>query len=132
MAKIMANENNNYSNVVLPLNEYNELRDANRECNEENEYLNDVIRKFEKDPKTKVIVKTIDPDTEEVTFIDVVGFDDIKKSVEEHYHKMIDALCKELVDVAEHNTKLNNDILDLEMQVSRLKHRNLWQRIINK
>lgn len=127
----MAQEKN-CSNVVLPLNEYNELRDACRECEQENKHLNDVIREFEKDPETKVIIKTIDPDTDEVMFINVVGFDDIKKSVEEHYHKMIDALCKELVDVAEHNTKLNNDILDLEMQVSRLKHRNLWQRIINK
>lgn len=127
----MAQEKN-CSNVVLPLNEYNELRDACRECEQENKHLNDVIREFEKDPGTKVIIKTIDPDTDEVMFINVVGFDDIKKSVEEHYHKMIDALCKELVDVAEHNTKLNNDILDLEMQVSRLKHRNLWQRIINK
>lgn len=128
----MANEKYNYSNVVLPLDEYNELRDAYRDYENKNEYLNDVIRRFEKDPKTKVIVKTIDPDTEEVTFVDVVGFDDIKKSVEEHYNKMIDALCKELVDVSEHNTKLNNDILDLKIQVSRLKHRNLWQRIINK
>lgn len=127
----MAQEKN-YSNVVLSLNEYNELRDACRECEEENKHLNDVIREFEKDPETKVIVKTIDPDTDEEMFIEVVGFDDIKKSVEEHYHKMIDALCKELVDVAEHNTNLNNDILDLEMQVSQLKHRNLWQRIINK
>ena len=124
---------------------YDNLRERLNELREENKNLVESMRRLEDVTEQKVICKSTyayedeDGDLIEENEMRVKCFDEVKENVEEFYKKKFEDLeneIKALQDTIESqgqtNKSLANKALDLEMEVSRLKHRNLWQRIWNK
>lgn len=124
---------------------YDNLRERLNVLREENNNLVKSMRRLEDVTEQKVICKRTyayedeDGDLIEENEMCVKGFDEVKEEVEEFYKKKFEDLedeIKALQDTIESqvqtNKSLANKALDLEMEVSRLKHRNLWKRIWNK
>ena len=117
--------------VTLSLKEYNDLRDENTELARENKELNDAIEKLQDNDGQKVIIRECeqwedeDGDEYETNTTRIKGFDEVKQEVEDFYKKKIEDLQKE-------NEEYRRKCLDAQCTISELKHRNLWQRIINK
>ena len=117
--------------VTLSLKEYNDLRDENTELARENKELNDAIGKLQDNDGQKVIIRECeqwedeDGDEYETNTTRIKGFDEVKQEVEDFYKKKIEDLQKE-------NEEYRRKCLDAQCTISELKHRNLWQRIINK
>lgn len=133
------------SKVTISLETYNRLRDANTNLVLENKELRDAIEALQDTDGQKVIIRETftyeDEDGEETaeTRTSVKGFDEVKAEVEEFYKQKIKEMearisevekerenaCKEVNAVYEQKVKA-------EIEVSRLKRRNLWKRILNK
>ena len=124
---------------------YDNLRERLNGLREENNNLVESMRRLEDVTEQKVICKSTyayddeDGDLIEENEMSVKAFDEVKEEVEEFYKKKFEDLeneIKALQDTIESqlqtNKSLANKALDLEMEVSRLNHRNLWQRIWNK
>lgn len=117
--------------VTLSLKEYNDLRDENTELARENKELNDAIEKLQDNDGQKVIIRECeqwedeDGDEYETHTTRIKGFDEVKQEVEDFYKKKFEDLQKE-------NEEYRHKYLDAQCTISELKHRNLWQRILNK
>lgn len=117
--------------VTLSLKEYNDLRDENTALARENKELNDAIEKLQDNDGQKVIIRECeqwedeDGDEYQTHTTRIKGFDEVKQEVEDFYKKKFEDLQKE-------NEEYRHKYLDAQCMISELKHRNLWQRILNK
>jgi len=135
--------------VTMSLEEYDKMKQELFTLREENSNLVDTIEALKDNDAQKVIIKETcicedeDGDECECTNWAFKGFDEVKQEVEEFYKKKFEDLDKE----NEENTKQMKEIadkckelrketqekfLEKDMEIANLKHRNLWQRILNK
>ena len=123
--------------VTLSLKEYNDLRDDVAELVRQNKELSAAIEKLQDKDGQKVIIRECerweDEDGEEYetrTTL-VTGFDEVKQEVEEFYKGKFDDLEKENEERKKNLEDVQRKYLDAICTISDLKHRTLWQRIIN-
>lgn len=132
-------------NVTLALKAYNDLREENIALRSENEELTSALKEIEKKEGQKAIVREIytwkdeDGCEYENCTTKVKGFKEVKKEVEDFYKKKFESLNDQIKELDDENTELLDEIhklrdekLEAQMEASLLKHRNLWQRILNK
>lgn len=132
-------------NVTLALKAYNDLRDENDALRSENEELTSALKEIEKKKGQKVIVREIytwkdeDGDECEERTTKVKGLEEVKAEVEAFYKKTFQSLNDQIKELDDENMELLDEIhklrdekLEAQMEASELKHRNLWQRILNK
>ena len=124
--------------VYISVDEYNDLIEQNKALLLSNKNLSDVIDEFQKADKQKVIIREIkqrhyaDGTVIDENNIEVRNFDEVRSEVEAFYkQKMID-MDNDIMEANIEKHKWYMEKLDAEIEVSRLKHRNLWQRIRNK
>ena len=129
--------------VTMSLKSYNELKEMNSQLLQENVALDKALKEAQESDGLKVIVRDVEhyikPDLalicKEVrveTDTNVVGFDDVRKEVEDYYKTSIKDLKQELKDA---HDKIDKEVelrLSKSEEIIRLKNRNLWQRILNK
>ena len=129
--------------VTMSLKSYNELKEMNAQLLQENVALDKALKEAQESDGLKVIVRDVNhyikPDfalvCKEVrveTDTNVVGFDDVRKEVEDYYKTSIKDLKQELKDA---HDKIDKEVelrLSKSEEIIRLKNRNLWQRILNK
>jgi len=129
--------------VTMSLKSYNELKEMNSQLLQENASLDKALKEAQESDGLKVIVRDVNhyikPDfaliCKEVrveTDTNVVGFDDVRKEVEDYYKTSIKDLKQELKDA---HDKIDKEVelrLSKSEEIIRLKNRNLWQRILNK
>ena len=129
--------------VTMSLKSYNELKEMNSQLLQENVALDKALKEAQESDGLKVIVRDVNhyikPDfaliCKEVrveTDTNVVGFDDVRKEVEDYYKTSIKDLKQELKDA---HDKIDKEVelrLSKSEEIIRLKNRNLWQRILNK
>lgn len=129
--------------VTMSLKSYNEMKEMNSQLLQENVALDKALKEAQESDGLKVIVRNVNhyikPDfaliCKEVrveTDTNVVGFDDVRKEVEDYYKTSIKDLKQELKDA---HDKIDKEVelrLSKSEEIIRLKNRNLWQRILNK
>ena len=129
--------------VTMSLKSYNDLKELNSQLLQENAALDKALKEAQESDGLKVIVRDVNhyikPDfaliCKEVrveTDTNVVGFDDVRKEVEDYYKTSIKDLKQELKDA---HDKIDKEVelrLSKSEEIIRLKNRNLWQRILNK
>jgi len=131
------------NNVTITLDEYNVLRDDNRMLKEANEELCNQLDALKDAEGQKVIYKEVylseDEDEETRIYWDVKNMQEAKEEIEKAYGKTMKELEDKIKDLDEENMLVNKTLrkvldekLEAEMEVSRLKRRNLWKRILNK
>ena len=129
--------------VTMSLKSYNELKEMNSQLLQENAALDKALKEAQESDGLKVIVRDVShyikPDfaliCKEVrveTDTNVVGFDDVRKEVEDYYKTSIKDLQQELKDAQDKIDKEVELRLSKSEEIIRLKNRNLWQRILNK
>lgn len=129
--------------VTMSLKSYNELKEMNSQLLQENAALDKALKEAQESDGLKVIVRDVNhyikPDfaliCKEVrveTDTNVVGFDDVRKEVEDYYKTSIKDLQQELKDAQDKIDKEVELRLSKSEEIIRLKNRNLWQRILNK
>ena len=129
--------------VTMSLKSYNELKELNSQLLRENAELDHALKEAQESDGLKVIVRNVEhyikPDfaliCKEVrveTDTNVVGFDDVRKEVEDYYKTSIKDLQQELKDAQDKIDKEVELRLSKSEETIRLKNRNLWQRILNK
>lgn len=129
--------------VTMSLKSYNELKELNSQLLRENAELDHALKEAQESDGLKVIVRNVEhyikPDfaliCKEVrveTDTNVVGFDDVRKEVEDYYKTSIKDLQQELKDAQDKIDKEVELRLSKSEEIIRLKNRNLWQRILNK
>jgi uncharacterized coiled-coil DUF342 family protein len=124
--------------VTLDLEDYNFLRNEYTLATKENKELNAAIEQLQDNDGQKVIIRECeqweDEDGEEyetrTTY--VKGFDEVKAEVEEFYKGKLEDLQKKIEDLRKEKENYGRMYLDAQCTISELKHRNLWQRILNK
>ena len=121
----------NYVNVEL--DEYNELRDEYNEALVQIEELENIVSTLEEDEGRNVIVRTITyfRDGKQVD-VEVKNEEEVKALLDEHlkeYNESLEGKCKNLEEA---NKAFAEATMKLDMEISRLKHRSLWQRLWNK
>lgn len=128
--------------VTMSLKSYNEMKEMNSQLLQENAALDKALKEAQESDGLKVIVRDVNhyikPDfaliCKEVrveTDTNVVGFDDVRKEVEDYYKTSIKDLKQELKDA---HDKIDKEVelrLSKSEEIIRLKNRNLWQRILN-
>lgn len=124
--------------VTMSLKSYNELKELNSQLLQENAELDHALKEAQESDGLKVIVMNVEhyikPDLEVrvETDTNVVGFDDVRKEVEDYYKTSIKDLKQELKDA---HDKIDKEVelrLSKSEEIIKLKNRNLWQRILNK
>lgn len=124
--------------VTMSLKSYNELKELNSQLLQENAELDHALKEAQESDGLKVIVRNVEhyikPDLEVrvETDTNVVGFDDVRKDVEDYYKTSIKDLQQELKDAQDKIDKEVELRLSKSEEIIRLKNRNLWQRILNK
>lgn len=129
--------------VTMSLKSYNEMKEMNSQLLQENAALDKALKEAQESDGLKVIVRDVNhyikPDfaliCKEVrveTDTNVVGFDDVRKEVEDYYKTSIKDLQQELKDAQDKIDKEVELRLSKSEEIIRLKNRNLWQRILNK
>lgn len=124
--------------VTMSLKSYNELKELNSQLLQENAELDHALKEAQESDGLKVIVMNVEhyikPDLEVrvETDTNVVGFDDVRKDVEDYYKTSIKDLQQELKDAQDKIDKEVELRLSKSEEIIRLKNRNLWQRILNK
>ena len=129
--------------VTMSLKSYNEMKEMNSQLLQENAALDKTLKEAQESDGLKVIVRDVNhyikPDfaliCKEVrveTDTNVVGFDDVRKEVEDYYKTSIKDLQQELKDAQDKIDKEVELRLSKSEEIIRLKNRNLWQRILNK
>ena len=129
--------------VTMSLKSYNELKELNSQLLRENAELDHALKEAQESDGLRVIVRNVEhyikPDfaliCKEVrveTDTNVVGFDDVRKEVEDYYKTSIKDLQQELKDAQDKIDKEVELRLSKSEEIIRLKNRNLWQRILNK
>ena len=117
--------------VTLDLEDYNFLRNEYTLATKENKELNAAIEQLQDNDGQKVIIRECerwedeDGNEYETNTTRIKGFDEVKQEVEDFYKKKVEDLQKE-------NEEYRHKYLDAQCTISELKHRNLWQRILNK
>ena len=119
--------------VELSLGRYNKLRDENKKLKEEIARFKDERDKICEKNKVRIIINDVFGFEQRE---ELVNFDDVREDVEKKFGTTIEELRKEnekLHDELEKTKKqASEDLLELEMEISNLRHRGLWQRIWNK
>lgn len=129
--------------VTMSLKSYNELKEMNSQLLQENAALDNALKEAQESDGLKVIVRDVNhyikPDLALVckevrveTDTNVVGFDEVRKEVEDYYKTSIKDLKQELKDAYDKIDKEVELRLGKSEEIVRLKNRNLWQRILNK
>lgn len=124
--------------VTLSLEEYNDMRDENTELARQNREVRAAIEELQDNDGQKVIIRECeqweDEDGEEyeTRTTSVKGFDEVKAEVEEFYKEKIEDLEKAVERGKKRYEETQRKYLDAQCTISELKHRNLWQRILNK
>lgn len=124
--------------VQMPREAYDslcELKRENENLRRENENLRNEIARLAKN-KTQRVIEVIRyciklPSRPPISY-DFKNFDDVKEQAEKHYGDTIEDLQDQIIELNKSNSKLLDKNLDIEMQIYKLKRRNLWQRIWNK
>lgn len=128
--------------VVLTLQRYEELKTLRYRAEKKAKVLEEKMRELEESGKVSVITKTVTKTKslfgfllkEEPEIVDVQGLDTIKDEVTNHFKKGLfdEQISKSLGDKLDQLTHQQKEIADLKSEISRLKSRNLWERITNK
>lgn len=138
-----------FNSVTMSLEEYDGMKEELFTLREEKASLTDAIEALKENAEQKVIIKEVctceDEDGEECecTTYAVKGFDDVKKEIEDFYKGKFEEMentIKEKTEKVEKIYEKSKELhektmewkLEKDMEISRLKHRNLWQRILNK
>ena len=119
--------------VTISLEEYSRMRDELIKANNENIELNEKIQKLEEAEGQKVIVRTIvrHLDYDEIT-VEVKDADDIVEMLDAQLKEANENLEKKCENLEKANKDFAEATIKLDMEISRLMHRNLWQRIWNR
>ena len=124
--------------VVLTLQRYEELKTLRYRAEKKAKVLEDELKELKESGKVAVVTKTKSPFgfllKEEPEMTDVQGLDTIKDEVTNHFKKGLfdEQISKSLGDKLDQLTHQQKEIDDLKSEISRLKSRNLWERITNK
>lgn len=124
--------------VVLILQRYEELKTLRYRAEKKAKVLEDELKELKESGKVAVVTRVKlpfdfliwkGPETTEVQ-----GLDTIKDEVTEYFKKGLldEQISKSLGDKLDQLTQQRKEIADLKSEVSRLKSRNLWERITNK
>lgn len=129
----MATTKKNENFVTLSLEEYNQLRDELVDVNNENNELRNAIVELQDADGQKVIIKTVTVyDDGEQVDVSIKNLDDAVAMLNGELKATNDALTKKCESLEKANKDFAEATIKLDMEISRLKHRNLWQRIWNK
>lgn len=122
--------------VRIPVESYNWLRSENERLSKENAELARALADLqEKDGQKVIIRETVATRTrtkeiiEKTTF--VKGFDEVRTEIEDFYKKKIEDLEEKIADKQQEIVKYSEKGLEQQTEISRLKHRGLWDRIMN-
>jgi len=135
--------------IEIPASLYDEMQSRIKTLESENESLKDSICDLaDKDGQKVIIIHHVCDSDDDCACEDVElkDFEDCRKAVEKSMRytfeqlkedvkrkdAQIDALTDELESQKQTADALSKKAMKAEMEVSRLKHRNLWQRIWNK
>lgn len=128
--------------VVLTLQRYEELKTLRYRAEKKAKVLEDELKELKESRKVAVITKTVTKTKslfgfllkEEPEMIEVQGLYTIKDEVTNHFKKGLfdEQISKSLGDKLDQLTHQQKEIADLKSEISRLKSRNLWERITNK
>lgn len=122
--------------VKITLVNYNRLLLENRSLSEElkdaRNALDEIIRKKDGIRVIREIITHDDVLSRHTKIIGVENFDDVRASVEEYYGKTIEKLIKQLICAERKSNEYKGLLLDAKSQISNLKHRSLWERILNR
>lgn len=129
----MATTKKNENIVTLSLEEYNELRDELVDVNNENNELRNAIAELQDAEGQKVIIKRVKvyEDSERVG-VSIANLDDALAMLNGELKANNDVLTQKCANLEKANKDFAEATIKLDMEISRLKHRNLWQRIWNK
>lgn len=124
--------------VVLTLQKYEELKTARYKAAKKARVLEEKMRELEESGKVAVVTKIKSPFgfllKEDTEMVEVHGLDTIKDEVTNHFKKGLfdEQISKSLGEKLEQLKHQQKEIEDLKSEISRLKSRNLWERITNK
>lgn len=131
-------------NITMSRWNYDSLCNENRDLKKRNEELESAIEALQDNDGQKVIIRNTCRRDGKYLFetTSVKGFGEVKDEVKNLYKYDVEKglkevkRLKELIESFESDKKnyeeLSSRALEYQMEVSRLKHRNLWQRILNK
>lgn len=119
--------------VTISLEEYSRMRDELIKANNENIELNEKIQKLEEAEDQKVIIKTVTvyDDGEQVN-VSIKNLDDAVAMLDGELKATNDALTQKCENLEKANKDFAEATIKLDREISRLMHRNLWQRIWNR
>ena len=119
--------------VTISLEEYSRMRDELINANNENIELNEEIQKLEEAEDQKVIIKTVTvyDDGEQVN-VSIKNLDDAVAMLDGELKATNDALTQKCENLEKANRDFAEATIKLDREISRLKKRNLWQRIWNR
>lgn len=119
--------------VTISLEEYSRMRDELIKANNENIELNEKIQKLEDAEDQKVIIKTVTvyDDGEQVN-VSIKNLDDAVAMLDGELKATNDALTQKCENLEKANKDFAEATIKLDREISRLMHRNLWQRIWNR
>lgn len=119
--------------VTISLEEYSRMRDELIRANNENIELNEKIQKLEEAEGQQVIVRTIvrHRGCDEIT-VEVKDYEDIVEMLDAQLKEANENLEKKCENLEKANKDFAEATVKLDMEISRLKHRTLWQRIWNR
>lgn len=122
----------------MTLQKYEELKTARYKAEKKARVLEEKMRELEESGKVAVVTKIKSPFgfllKEEPEMVEVHGLDTIKDEVTNHFKKGLfdEQISKSLGEKLEQLTHQQKEIADLKSEISRLKSRNLCERITNK
>ena len=122
----------------MTLQRYEELKTARYKAEKKARVLEEKMKELEESGKVAVVTRVKSPfdfligKGPETT--EVQGLDTIKDEVTEYFKKGLldEQISKSLGDKLDQLTQQQKEIADLKSEISRLKSRNLWERITNK
>ena len=119
--------------VTISLEEYSRMRDELIKANNDNYELNEKIQKLEEAEDQKVIIKTVTvyDDGEQVN-VSIKNLDDAVAMLDGELKATNDALTQKCENLEKANKDFAEATIKLDREISRLMHRNLWQRIWNR
>lgn len=124
--------------VVLTLQRYEELKTLRYRAEKKAKVLEEELKELKESGKVAVVTRVKSPFDFLVgkgpETIEVKSLDTIKDEVTEHFKQGLfdEQISKSIGDKLNQLAKQQNEIADLKSQISRLKSRNLWERITNK
>lgn len=118
--------------VTISLEEYIRMRDELIKANDDNYELIKKIQKLEDSEEQNVIVRTIvrHRGGDDIT-VEVKDYDEIAEMLDAQLKVANENLEKKCKNLEKANKDFAEATIKLDMEISRLKHRTLWQRIWN-